>query len=560
MSNSQARIGRTLYPAARRGAIVVAIALGVALATAPAPAGAQGSVGDRTRVHTMIGADDGIAPPPAGDDALELSLSQAVELALKKNLDLQIQRFDRTTSALAVEQNRGIYDLFASLSVSLSESNSPNSTQLEGAAVVSADSRSYSLGLSQLVPTGGTGGLQLSADRAGTNSTNAFINPQYSAVDGLRFSQPLLRGFGRLSTELPILQARINSSVGRELFEQEATRVVQSVENAYWGLVEARQQLEVAQQSLALAQELDNRNRVQVEVGTLAPIELVASEATVATREEEIIRARTNVGDAADRLLELLNLDRQRYWDLEVVPTTDPETAAIDIELEEAIDTALSERPELASSRLAVESSELSAKVARRDKLPQLDLTLSYGSTGLGGRGFIPDPETGELIPVDSDLVDAFDDAFGFDFDNWTLALDVSYPLQNRDARARSEIADLELERSKTALSRQELSVVTEVRSAARGVESAVQQIESARVSRRLQERNLEAEQKRYENGMSTSFQVLEIQEDLATARSNAVRAETGYRRALIDYLRAIGSLDDEVGIQIDTTVQESDR
>jgi len=529
--------------AARSGAVLLMLAAAV-------PAAAQAPVTPgRTAVSTTVGTVGPAAAPVVADGQLRLSLDDAIEIALRQNLDLALQRYDRTINALVVPANQGLFDLRASATYGVSEDNQPNTTQLEGAAVVSTERSGFTLGLDQLTAWGGEASLSIDGSRFSTNSTNAFINPQYFAGDSLSFAQPLLRGFGELATKRPILEARIGSERSRELFEQEAVRLIETVENAYWTLVEAQDQLGVAQESRGLANQLHERNRVQVEVGTLAPIELVGSEATVATREEEIIRARAAVGDATDQLLQLLNLERAAYWDLDVVPTTEPETERLEIDLQQAIATALAERPELAVQRLFVESAELDARFFRRDKLPSLDLELAYGSRGVAGRGFVLDPETGGPVPVDTDLTDAFDDALGRDFDQWSAQLVFAYPLQNRAARAQATIADLDVGSARTELERLRLQVVTEVRAAARAVETAAQQIESARVSRRLQERNLEAEQRRYENGMSTSFQVTEIQEDLTLARAREVSAVTGYRNALAAFYRATGQLLEVTGV-----------
>lgn len=532
-----------------RRAAACAAALLVLAATSTATA--QELAPNRVPVSATVGTAAPAPPPVVADGELRLSLDDAVEIALRQNLDLSLQRYDRTVNALGVQQNLGLFDLRGFASAQLSDSSSPNTSGLEGAAVITGQSRSWSLGLAQLTPWGGELEGSLSASRSATNSTNALINPEYFASQSYRFTQPLLAGFGEESTKLPILQARITSDIGREVFEQQVTRVIQQVENAYWGVVEARAQLEVAEESLGLAGELHERNRVQVDVGTLAPIELVGSEATVATREEGVIAARAAVGDATDVLLQLLNLDREAYWDLEVRPTTDPETETVEVDLDQAITTALGERPELAQQQLNLQGAELDARVLRRDKLPSVDLMLTYGADGIAGRGVIFDPETGDPLPLDTDLGDAFSDVFGRDFDNWSIGLQVTHPLQNRGARALSTIADLDVDRARTDLERLRLQVITEVRAAARNVETAAQQIESARVSRRLQERNLEAEQKRYENGMSTSFQVTEIQEDLSGARSREVSAVTGYRRALAELYRATGQLLEVTGVEL---------
>ena len=155
------------------------------------------------------------------------------------------------------------------------------------------------------------------------------------------------------------------------------------------------------------------------------------------------------------------------------------------------------------------------------------------------------------MTPINTDLTDAFSDVWGRDFDSWEIGITASYPIQNRDARAQSAIADLEVDRAKRQLDQLKLQVVTEVRTAARGVNTAAESIVSARASVRLQEKNLDAEQKRYENGMSTSFQVTQIQDDLTAARSRLVSATTAYRTALIAYYQAIGKLLDESGVEL---------
>lgn len=296
-------------------------------------------------------------------------------------------------------------------------------------------------------------------------------------------------------------------------------------------------------------------NRIQVEVGTLAPLELIQSEVGIATRQEEIIRTQAQVEDAADQLRRLLNVESPRLWSMEVVPVTDPEIARISIELEPAIRTALDERPELAAQRLQLDTLELDARFFRNQAKPRLDAQVRYGFNGLGGtareRENPLDPNSPVTI-TPGGYEDALQQIVDRNFRGWQIGLDFGYPLQNRQAKARRTIADLALERGETLLQDLELQIRTEVRTAARGVDTAAQQIDSARVSMRLAEENLDAERKRYENGLSTSFQVLEIQEDLTQARSRLVTAITGYRRALVRYYRSIGRLLDENGVELE--------
>lgn len=484
------------------------------------------------------------------EGAVRLLLEDAIALALRRNLDIAVERYNRRQSLLGIRQARGLYDLRLSLDASLENSDSPATARVEGVAVLTSDSRDATFSVAQLTPFGGEAAFSLFGLRESSNSENNILDPQYFSQGNVRFSQPLLRDLGYAATNRDVIVARLNSDINLEFFEQQVSDVVEQVEAAYWRLVEAREQLVVAQDALELADDLHRRNRIQVEVGTLAPIELVQSEATIAQRQEDIIRTEAALGDAIDELLRLLNLPDTMAEGLDVVPLTDPETERLEVDVDGAIRMALAERPVVRTQRLAVQQLEVDSRVAANAKLPRADLVVNYGASAIGGSGNV-DLGEGQVLNVDSDLREVIGDVFSREFTGWSVGVTVAYPLQNRSARAASAIADLELEQARTELSRLELNVVTEVRSAARRVRTAAQQIESARSTRRLQERNLEAEQKRYENGMSDSFRIAQIQTDLTEAASREVTAVTNYRVALSSYHRAVGRLLESHGVEL---------
>jgi outer membrane protein len=273
-------------------------------------------------------------------------------------------------------------------------------------------------------------------------------------------------------------------------------------------------------------------------VGTMAPLELVQSEVGIATRQEEIIRAEARVGDAEDLLRRLLNLEAPEYWGIAIVPATDPEIERVEIDLDAALATALARRPELRARAMQLENLDLESQYFRRQTLPRLDLGVTYGLSGIGG-----DVRQEDGAVITGGASDAMSQVLDREFDGWAIALTVAYPLQNRQARARSAMADIDREQGRVAYGDLQQAVRLEVRSAVRAVRTAAQQIDSAGASVRLAERNLDAERRRYENGLSTSFQVLQIQEDLTAARSRLVSAIAFYRRALVDYHRATGTL-----------------
>lgn len=486
------------------------------------------------------------------DGALQLDLDQAVRIALQRNLGLIIDRYRVQETTLGVQRAFGVYDLGFATDVSGLDETAPTASNLSGAEVQVFEQQDWNWGFSQLAPTGGTASLRWANRRQSTNSLFATLNPSYRIDFDLNINQPLLRDLGRMATERNLRIARTNRDISNEDFERQVVSIILQVEQAYWNLAEAIAQLGVDEESLVLAIQLHEQNQIRVDVGTLAPLELVQSEAGIANRELEIIRSKALVGDRADVLRQLLNLDRDEFWDVEIDPTTDPFEKAISVDVKEAISTALVERPELRSKRLSISNFELDTEYYRNQKRPRLDLDATYGLNGLGGditdRNFL----TGEILGTeDGGYGDAIDQIKNGDFAGWRVALNFLYPIQNRTAKANSTIADLALDRSETEYQNLELDVVTEVRRVARLVGAAAEQIDSAEVSRRLEERNYEAEKKRYENGMSTSFQVLRIQEDLSTARSIYVAAVAGYRRALAMHYQSIGTLIEEAGIEL---------
>lgn len=483
------------------------------------------------------------------DGAVLLTLDEAVEVALRQNLGLSIERFTRTRAALAVGRTLGVYDLRANATASADDESSPTVSRLQA---TSRSNQVLSFGVDQLLPTGGQLTLGMSNSRSENNSQFEDFNPGFNSGLDFNFNQPLLRGFGRLATEREILVARNRSAASSEEFERQVVLIVQDVIDAYWNLVGARQQLVVAQESMNLARELHGRNRIQVEVGTMAPLELVQSEAAIAEREEGIITAQSNLGDAEDTLRRLLNLPEGELWATEIRPATDPAIQHTPIDVAAAIQTALQERPELQVQQLDIEQARIESQFARNQERPTLDLDVGYGLSGAGGDRFIRDELTNEIIGVvPGGFSDAFDQVTGFDYRGWSAQLTFGYPLQNRSARTARAIAELDLQRAQSALEDARNAIITEVRGAARRVETAAKQIEAARASKTFQERNLDAERKRYENGMSTSFQITQIQEDLTQARSREVNAIINYRTALAEYQRVIGRLLDEEGVEL---------
>jgi outer membrane protein TolC len=486
------------------------------------------------------------------DGDILLSIEEAIEIALERNLTLIVDRHRQDEADLSLRRTFGIYDVNTTINTFANEENAPAASNLDGANVQSSQFKRFDVSFDKLVALGGRGQLDINNSRLDTNSTFATLNPSFRVDFDLSWTQPLLRDFGRKATERNIRVARTNQAISRETFESQVIATVQLVEDAYWTLVEAIEQFRVAEESLRLAKQLHEQNRIRVDVGTLAPLELIQSEAGVAGRDEQIIRARGAIGDAEDRLRQLLNLQGDDLWSATIVPETDAEMEPIELDLETAIATALARRPDLRSKRISQGDLEQDVDYFRNQQLPRLDLGVTYGFNGQGGDATERDFLTGVILRQNpGEFDDAWEQIGSRDFEGWNISMVAAFPIQNRSAKSQVALAEVNLERGDAELADQELGVITAVRRLARFVDTAAQARESARVSRRLEQENLEAEQKRYENGMSTSFQVLQIQEDLTEARQREVNAITGYRKAVVLYHQATGELLDTSGVEI---------
>jgi len=544
---TQVRVKNSRRPAEGAARLLKLAALGaallpMALLVAAVPAVAQEKPAPVT-VETRIDSEIGMADLRVQGDEIHLTLEEAVGLALQRNLNLRAERHARAQGRLRIDEAMGMYDFNLLAALSHSELESPSASNLDGADIQEQERDSFSVGGSQLLPTGGFLQGTVSDGRFETNSTFSLLNPSFSSGLDLSFTQPLLRNFGRSATEYSLEIARVGSDISQQAFVGQVIATIQNVENSYWNLVAARYALTVAEESLKLAEELHSNNKVRVDVGTLAPLELVQSEAQIATRQEAIIRARGVVGDAEDLLFFFLNIDQGEAWSKAIVPDTEATIEHPAVDLEQAISTALAARTEIVSQQLQVKGLMIDQAYYAQATKPRLDLKATYGLSGLGGDVVIRNPDGSIDTTIPGGWSDAFEQVTGFDFPGWSIGLELGIPIQNRTAKARKAIADLALEAGRLTADELELRVTTEVRAAVRGLETSREQLESAKVSTRLAEKNLDAERKKYDNGLSTAYQILQVQDDLTAARYRQVSAVTGYRKSIVEYNRATGTL-----------------
>jgi outer membrane protein TolC len=289
----------------------------------------------------------------------------------------------------------------------------------------------------------------------------------------------------------------------------------------------------------------------------MAPIEIVQAQATVAQRQADILAAESEVKNSEDRLKTIINLaaDDQTSKDAAIIPTDRPEYTKIDISLDEALDTAMQNRPDLIASRIGLENTEIDLKYTKNQLLPGLDLTASYWSPGVSGDQILylnDNPLTGQVVgTIPGGIGDSFSDAFAFKYQNWAVGLTLDIPISNILSRAQHQQAKLNLEKAKLQLKNQEQQIFRDIKIAVRNVATNYERIQAYKAARELAEKQLEAEEEKFKVGLSTNYLVLQSQEALADARTAELAAAIDYKLSVAQLYRDLGISLEEKNISI---------
>lgn len=487
----------------------------------------------------------GVAQPPAAPNGsvTRLTAEEAVRLALENNLGIQAERLGPEIGTLGVAQAQAVYAPSLISTTVTRKSTEPPGNFLTGTGdIISDDSFRTNAGLQQLVPWGG-GRYQFTLD-ASRQTTNAFTNynPQLGSNFAGSFTQPLLRGFRIDSFRHQLLTSRNNQVIADLQLREQVTLTTQAVRFAYYDLVGAIEGLKVAQLSLDLSRQSLKDNQTRVEVGTMAPIDIIEAQAEVAAVEESVIQAEARISTVQDRLRALvLNPSQADFWTVRLEPAEAPVLTPMAIDVEAAVQNALANRTDLARVRKQLDNVDVDLRFAENQRLPALDVVATYNLIGLAGTQFEFD-RTSQAFPPpvlsqsQRSFSDALSDVFGNNFRTWSFQFQFSYPIGRSTAEAAVASNRLERQRGTNELRNLELQVVTAVRDAARQVGTNVKRVEATRKAREFAERRLEAEQKRMTVGLSSTFALVQAQRDLARQRQNELNAVIDYNRSLVTF------------------------
>ncbi len=446
-----------------------------------------------------------------------LSLEDCIKIALEHNLNVQIARTQPDIDLFNLESSYGIYDPSFATSIRNSFNSSPGSSDPSSALFGLSSQQyteSYSPGVHGLLPSGMT--YSLSGDmyrRSGSNFKNGF---QYSTDVGLTLTQPLLRNAWIDSNRQTILLNKQTLKIDQLAVTFQIMTTVSSVEQAYYDLIYARDNVRVQQASLTLAERLLQENKKRVEVGALAPLDEKQAESQVASSKADLLAAQRDLATQENTLKGLLTDDYIAWHDIFIDPI-DPLLPLVQpFDMQDSWRKGMVLRPDLQQSRENVEKQNIVLRYTRNQIFPQLDVTGTYGYNGLGG-----------TVPAGWDGVSAGSNPF------WTYGMTFSIPLSNKTAKNNYKSAKASKQQLLLQLKQLEQQVIVSIDNAVKQAQANYERIEATHQARLYAEAALDAEQKKLANGKSTSFVVLQLQRDLTAARSNEIRALADYNKSL---------------------------
>ena len=469
-------------------------------------------------------------------NSLALSLRDVVMRTLASNVAIEVEGFNSKVKAENVIDGESEFDATFEINLSEEEETRQQSNAFSSPVKSRNKNHNWDLSLTQKLVTGADYELSFTNDRNKTNSVTAGLNPSYFSEMVFSLTQPLLKNFGIDLNKRNIYIANNEVNISDYVFEDKVIDIISDVENVYWDLVFTIEDLAVKKKSLERARDLERQVKAQVAVGTMAEIETLQAQSEVASRDESLLVAQDLIQDNEDILKNILNIDYGSEEGLKAIhPSDRPEIVIDEINLNEAIKDTLLNRPDYLGKKKELENKNILVKFRENQLYPTVDLFGTMGLNGLSGDAITVNTGTFQgKSKYGGDYGTALSDSLTGKFYNWEVGINLSYPLGNRSAKA--QLAASRLEKAQLILSIKDLekSIIVEVREAIRQLKTDLKRINATRIARKLAEEKLKAEEKKFEVGLSTSFNVLEFQEDLAEEQSNEIKALIDYKKSKI--------------------------
>ncbi len=485
------------------------------------------------------------------DGKLTLSLDAAIRLALENNTQIRINQLQVEDSKYSLLAAFAPFDPFTSTTFSAQRAVQQSYTQLAGASTLSGLTQQLQFTYSQVFETGTNVQASFTGLRSSTNSNFYFLNPYFSSGFNLQFTQPLLRNRGLFPNRALIVIARRNLQQSRQLFEAQVNNAILQAVTQYWNVIMASGNLEVQRKALEEADASYKHDKRALELGALSPLDIYRSESTVASRRVDVIQSEYQLKQQEDILRLTVGADLDPYFralDLVLTEKPEPTGEMLSLDAATALQQALARRPEIERLRQALANDNTSIRLAHNHLEPDLSLTGSYASNGVGGN--LLDPNTGQLIATGG-LGTSLTQLFGFGYPTYGFTLSLNLPIKNRAAQAELGTALVSRRQDLYTQRLTQENITLQVSNAIHQLEQAKLSVAAANVALDLAKKDLVAEQRKYELGNVTIFFVLDAQNQLALAEQSVLQAQINYQLSLASVDNVTGNLLDRYHVQI---------
>ena len=476
--------------------------------------------------------------------SIVLSLKDAIIRALSNNVSIAVESFNSKVKKETIIDSLSEFDATLGLELSTARKTQQLASAFSSPNRMENDNDNWDLSLSQKLVTGANYQFDFTNNRNKTNSATAGLNPSYSSEFQLSLTQPLLKNFGIDLNKRNIHIAKNEVDISDHEFKTKVIETVSEVENIYWDFVFTLGDLEVKQKSLERAKDLQRRVKAQVLVGIMAPIETLQAESEVASREEFLLSAQDSIDDNQDKLKNILNIDFSSPEGLSpIYPSNQANVLIVDFDFNEIVKMALSNRPDYLAKKKDLENKNILVKYQENQIYPSVDLVGSLGINGLSGEATTITSGTFQgTSAYGGSYGNSLTDALSTNYYDWEFGVKFSYPLGNRSAKSKLSASRLEKAQLILGIKDLEKKIILEVRESARQLKTDSKRIKAATVAKKLAEEKLKAEEKKFEVGLSTSFNVLKFQEDLAEAQSNEIKTIIDYKQSRVLFRKSIAS------------------
>lgn len=491
------------------------------------------------------------------DGKLELSLRSYLELVMSNNTDVAIQRLALETPRNAILRAFGTFDPAFTSGFTATRQKSASTSVLQGANLLSSLSQRLTTSYTQTLDSGTQLSVGFNGSKDSSNNAFSTFNPALATSLQFGFTQPLLRNRGAYVTRLPIMVARSQLRKTEYDLRDQLMQLIMTAENAYWDVVEARENLKVQRQYLNLTEEALKRSQQELKLGAISPLEIYRPEQQAATARISVSRYEYLLAQREDALRRQMGADLHPEVRKLPIALTELVSPALDtsrIDQETAVEKALAARPDLRSTLQTLDIDELRIKQSTNAIRPDLSLTGSYSGQGRGGTYYDRTNVFGQsqlVSVVPGGLGDALNQLFGFSLPTYSFGLTLRLPLRDRSRTA--DLADSLVQKRLDSLRARNLEqrIRQEVLNAINQVESAKEGVKLAEIALGYSQKQVEAEQKRYDLGVTIMYFVLQAQTDLASAQSEVVRQAISYRRNNLTMMRVTGELLEERGVVV---------